>query len=58
MLVTASFGFHSFDQDLVYQAPDLKRLTGRQGWHEDSPVLGDWKAPEYELRPQAAITDA
>ncbi len=45
--------YAQYDLRFVHQAPDLKSRTGRKGWHDDSPVLGEWRANEYELRPQA-----
>lgn len=42
--------YKHYDQRFLYQAPDLKKLTGRKGWDESSQVLKDWKAEEYDLR--------
>ncbi|MGC8491804.1 MAG: hypothetical protein ACP5SH_08705, partial [Syntrophobacteraceae bacterium] len=42
--------YTNYDLRFVYQAPDLKRWTGRKGWDDSSPVLSEWKADEYKLR--------
>lgn len=46
-----------YDLRFVYQAPDLKRWTGRKGWDDSSPVLNEWKADEYKLRTEVGSYD-
>ena len=42
--------YKQYDLRYVYQAPDLKKLTFRRGWAEDSPALLSWSHGEYAPR--------
>lgn len=42
--------YKQYDLRFVHQAPDMKKLTWRKGWAEDSPALQGWKHAEYEPR--------
>lgn len=39
-----------YDERYVFSAPDLKRVTGRLEWADDSPALADLPTLDYEPR--------
>ena len=42
--------YRQYDLRFVHQAPDLKKLTFRKGWAEDSPAIQNWTHTEYAPR--------
>ena len=50
--------YEQYDLRFVHQAPDMKKLTWRNGWSEDSPALKKWKHAEYTPRLVTAEGDA